>query len=242
MLVRRITFYTALSLIAVMVLNQMGFKLTALLGAAGILTVAIGFAAQTSVSNIISGIFLISERPFEIGNFVKIGDTYGVVLSIDLLSVKLQTLDNLFVRIPNENILKSQTTNISRFPIRRMDLNISVAYEEDVQHVRDVLTDIAKRNTNCLDTPEPLILFKDFGDSALIFLFGIWFLREDYFVVRNSIMQDIKERFDAEGIEIPFPHRTLYTGAASQPFPIKIVDEHPAAPASPQTPHSDNTA
>ena len=76
------------------------------------------FASQTSVSNIISGIFLISEQPFQVGDLIKVGETKGVVLSIDLLSIKLRTFDNQLVRIPNENLIKNELSNITRFPIR----------------------------------------------------------------------------------------------------------------------------
>jgi small-conductance mechanosensitive channel len=224
-LIRKAVSYTGTIIILIMMLNQMGFKLTVLLGAAGIAGIAIGFAAQTSVSNIISGIFLISEKPFVVGDLIKAGDTLGIVFSIDLLSVKLRKLDNLFVRIPNETLIKTEVTNVTRFPIRRMDLNIGVAYKEDVGKVKEVLADIAAKNPFCLDEPKPLILFKDFGSSALEFMFGLWFVKTDYFALRNSIMQEIKERFDAEGIEIPFPHTTLYTGLATEPFPIRIIND-----------------
>ena len=234
MIVSKIVTYTGSAVVILAALNQLGFKLTALLGAAGIAGIAIGFAAQTSVSNIISGLFLISEKPFQVGDLIRVGETLGIVYSIDLLSIKLRKLDNLFVRIPNETIIKTEVTNVTRFPIRRMDLNIGVAYKEDVARVREVLTDIAKNNPYCLDEPEPLIVFKEFGNSALEFMFGVWFSKTDYLALRNSIMQEIKERFDAEGIEIPFPHRTLYTGAVTDPFPIRIVGEKTPADSGPE--------
>jgi len=202
----------------------MGFKLTALLGAAGIAGIAIGFASQTSVSNIISGLFLISEKPFTVGDIVKVGDTKGTILSIDLLSVKLRTFDNQFIRIPNESLIKNQVTNITRFPIRRLDINVGVAYKENVGKVREVLLDIASKEPLCLDEPEPLVRFLNFGDSALEFLFAVWCVKDDYLKLNTKMMQQIKERFDAENIEIPFPHRSLYTGSVTEPFPIRIVN------------------
>jgi small-conductance mechanosensitive channel len=228
MLVRKGIFYFGSILLIVMVLNQMHFKLTALLGAAGIAGIAIGFASQTSVSNIISGLFLISEKPFQVDDIVQVGDTKGAVMSIDLLSVKLRTFDNQFVRIPNETLIKNQVTNITRFPIRRLDINIGVAYKEDVARVRAVLLDVARKNPYCLDEPEPLVRFLRFGDSALEFLFAIWCVKADFVKLNTQIMCEIKERFDADGIEIPFPHRTLYPGSVTGPFPVQIV-ETPAA-------------
>jgi small-conductance mechanosensitive channel len=225
MLVRKGIFYTGSVLLIISILYQMNFKLTALLGAAGIAGIAIGFASQTSVSNIISGLFLISEKPFAVGDVVKVGDTKGTILSIDLLSVKLRTFDNQFIRIPNESLIKNQVTNITRFPIRRLDVNVGVAYKEDVGKVREILLDIAEKNPLCLDEPEPLVRFLNFGDSALEFLFAVWCLKEDYFKLSTKIRQEIKEQFDDKGIEIPFPHRTLYTGSVTQPLPIRIVNE-----------------
>jgi small-conductance mechanosensitive channel len=223
MLLRKGVLYGGVAIVLVSVMYQMGFQLTALLGAAGIMGIAIGFASQTSVSNIISGLFLISEKPFAVGDVIKVGETVGMVLSIDLLSVKLRTFDNQFVRLPNETLIKTQVNNITRFPIRRVDFSVGVAYKEDPTRVQEVLKDIARKNPHCLDEPEPLILFTKFGDSALEFLFGVWCAKEDFLKVKQTIMFEIKHRFDAEEIEIPFPHRTLYTGSATAPLPIRLV-------------------
>ncbi len=216
-------FYGGCVLLVVVIMQNLGFKLTAILGAAGILGVAIGFASQTSLSNIISGVFLIWERPFEAGDMIKVGDTLGIVLSIDLLSVKLRTTDNRFIRMPNETLIKSQVITVTRFPIRRMDIDIGVAYKENVGRVMEILVEIADNNPYSLDEPRPLVLFKDFGDSALELLLGVWFAKADFLNLKNSIMREIKERFDAEGIEIAFPHLTVYSGTDTDPFPVRVV-------------------
>ena len=225
MLIRKGIRYTGSIILLFIVLHLLGVKITALLGAAGIVGIAVGFAAQTSMSNLISGLFMISEKPFEIGDVIQVGDTVGTVLSIDLLSVKIKTFDNKYIRIPNEKLLGSELTNITRFPIRRLDINLGVAYKTDINHLKSVLREIASANPYCLDEPEPLIVFTNFGDSALEFLFGLWFYKTDYLNLKNSVMQEIKERFDREGIEIPFPHLSLYAGAVTDPMPIRIVND-----------------
>ena len=227
MLGYRFVLYGGSVILALTALDQFGVPLSTILGAAGIASVAIGFAAQTSLSNLISGIFLIWEKPFAVEDVIRSGDTTGVVVAIDLLSTKIRTFDNMLVRIPNETLIKNQTTNITRFQIRRFDINLGVAYKEDVGKVISILKEIANNNPNCLDEPEPLILFKGFGESALEFLFGVWFAKADFLNLRNSIQREIKERFDAEGIEIPFPHRTLYSGEATKPFPVRVVTDVP---------------
>lgn len=224
-LVAKIVNYVGFVLVLITTLIQLGFNLTTVLGAAGIATLGISIAAQTSLSNLISGLFLLWEQPFKVGDVIMVDSTRGVVLSIDLLSVKMRTLDNLYVRVPNSSIIQTQVTTITRFPIRRMDLNIGVAYKEDIKHVMAVLRDLADKNPFSLDEPEPLVLFLDFGDSSLNFLLGLWFEKTNFLKLKNTIMAEIKERFDAEGIEIPFPHRSLYTGSVTDPFPIRIVNE-----------------
>jgi len=224
-LARRCVFYAILGVFIAAALAEMGFSIGVIMGAAGVLTVALGFASQTTASNLISGLFLIGERSFEIGDIIRIGDTIGEVLSIDALSVKLRTYDNLYVRIPNETLIKSEVTTLSRFPIRRLDLQLGVAYKEDIAHVREVLMGVADANSLCLDEPAPLFIFTGFGDSALEIQFSVWAKRENFIHLRNGITAEIKVAFDEAGIEIPFPHRSIYTGEVSKPFPIRLVNE-----------------
>ncbi len=224
-LVAKVINYVGFILVFLTTLLQLGFNLTTVIGAAGIATLGISIAAQTSLSNLISGLFLLWEQPFKMGDVIMVNGTRGIVLSIDLLSVKMRTLDNLYVRVPNSSIIQTEVTTITRFPIRRMDLNIGVAYKEDIRTVMRILRDLADKNPYSLDEPEPLVLFLDFGDSSLNFLVGLWFEKTNFLKLKNTIMAEIKERFDAEGIEIPFPHRSLYTGSVTAPFPIRIVNE-----------------
>jgi small-conductance mechanosensitive channel len=228
MVVQRITFYTVLGLFTASALVELGFDLGILLGAAGILTVALGFASQTSASNVISGLFLLGERPFAVGDIIRIGTTTGEVVSIDLLSVKLRTFDNLFVRLPNETMIKSEITNLNRYPIRRVDLQVGVAYKEDIQRVRDVLMAVADQNPLCLEEPRPLIFFRGFGESSIDQQFSVWTKTENYIELRNKIPAEIKAAFDEHSIEIPFPHRSLYTGSVTDPLPIQLVNGNSA--------------
>ena len=228
MIAGRVVQYLIAVVVFALALNQAGLDLTVLLGAAGILTVALGFAAQTSASNLISGLFLMGEAPFQVGDVIRVGTTTGTVSSIDLLSVKLRTYDNLLVRLPNETLLKSEITNLTRFPIRRVDVLVGVAYKEDVDRVHETLLEVADRNRLCLDEPKPLFVFLGFGASSLDLQFSVWCARENYLEVKTRIHREIKAAFDAAGIEIPFPHHSLYAGSVSEPFPVQVVTE-PAA-------------
>jgi small-conductance mechanosensitive channel len=224
LLAGRIIFYVGLSILLVMVMSELGLSLAPLLGAAGIVGIALGFASQTSVSNIISGIFLIAEQPFKVDDIITVGNTSGFVLSIDLMSVKLRTFDNRFVRIPNEMIIKTEVINNTKFPIRRFNCSVSVAYKEDIGKVRDILMDVAAKNEYCLSEPEPLIIFDAFGASSIDLLLLVWAPKDEYIPLKNTINEEVKARFDKEGIEIPFPHVSLYSGSASTPISVKMVE------------------
>lgn len=115
-LIQKILLYGGIIAVIITILLELGFNLGALLGAAGIMSVAVGFASQTSLSNIIIGVFLYGEKPFGVGDVIRIGDKVGAVLSIDLLSVKLRLFNNEFVRIPNETMIKTEVTNVTKFP------------------------------------------------------------------------------------------------------------------------------
>lgn len=222
MIINRLVIYTGFLALFFIVVTELKLNLAPIFGAAGIIGLVIGVASQTSIGNIVSGFFLVSEKSFEIGDVIRIGDKTGVVYSIDLLSIKIKTFDNLLLRIPNQTVISTELTNITKFPIRRMDIDVSVAYKEDLGKVKGVLEKVAKQNPLCLDEPEPLIVFKDFGDSGINILFGVWFEKTNFLAVKNSIFQEIKLAFDAEGIEIPFPHLSLYAGEASNPFEVEI--------------------
>ncbi len=209
MLLRRVSFYVVLGVFSAWALVSTGFELGILLGAAGVLTVALGFASQTSATNIISGLFLIGEKPFALGDIIRVGTITGEVLSIDLLSVKIRTFDNLFVRIANENLIKSDITNLSRFPIRRIDTQIRVGYREDLKRVVEVLKGVASDNPLCLQEPKPLFIFNLFEESCISFQYSVWTLQENYLDVKNMLFIEIKCAFDANGIEIPMPYRRL---------------------------------
>jgi small-conductance mechanosensitive channel len=235
-IIKRSVYYVLLVLFLMSALRELGFDLTVVIGAAGILSVAIGFASQTSASNLISGVFLMIERPFSIKDVIRVGTTTGEVIAIDLLSVKLRTFDNLFVRIPNETMIKAEVTTLTKYPIRRLDLQIGIAYREDVNKVKAVLLEIANKNLLCLEEPAPLFIIQGFGNSSVDLQFSVWAKRENFLTVKNEMFEKIKKAFDEQGIEIPFPHVSLYAGSETEAFPIRMVgDSAERAPTSKNT-------
>jgi small-conductance mechanosensitive channel len=222
-LLARIVRYAGYLMVLIAVLQEFGFNLAAVLGAAGIAGVAIGFASQTSLSNLISGLFIVGERPFEKGDIIEVGTFTGTVEEIGLMALTLRTFDNRSVRIPNETLVKTNVVTVTRYPIRRVDLTIGVSYNEAIDRVMKVLRDVAEAHGAVLDEPDPVIVFNGFGESSLNFMIGAWTVKDDVIKVKNELPLRIKEAFDREGIEMPFPHRVLAGGKAMEPIPVIVT-------------------
>ncbi len=232
LMTRRVVTALILGLSLAWAMSELGLRLGVVLGAAGIFTVAIGFAAQTSVSNLISGLFLMAERPFQVGDIIEVDTITGEVLSVDMLSVKLCTFTNLLVRIPNETMLKANVTNLTHFPIRRFDLEVGVSYHADLDTVRKVLLEAADETPVALHNPAPSVLFLAFADSAMTLRLSSWAPRADYLTLRNTVPVYVKKALDRHGIEIPFPQRTLTLGATAEAYLQPVVGGPQPAPAA----------
>jgi len=171
-------------------LEELGFKLNVVIGAAGVLTIAVGFAAQTTLSNLISGFFLFGERPFRVGDYIEVDGLQGEVLSVDMMATTLRTPDNRFVRIPNELVLKTKVTNHTRFPLRRLDLTLALAHDEDFARVRALLLDVADRNAFCLAEPAPSVFVQSFAETSIQVQLWLW--------ARTDHLQDLKATVSAQ--------------------------------------------
>jgi small-conductance mechanosensitive channel len=174
MLLQKIIYFLVLLLFIVAALQQLDFKLSVLLGSAGILTGAVAIASQTSVSNIISGIFLILERSFQVGDRIKLGNTQGTVLSVDLLSVKVLTAHNTLVRIPNEALIKAEIANLSRFSARRLDVPVIVNTKENIEKVKVTLLEIATQSPLVLNSPSPAVAISKMSSQEVELQLSVW--------------------------------------------------------------------
>ena len=226
-LVTRVISWVGLALILSVALLRLGVNLVPILGAAGIVGVAIGIASQASLSNIISGFFLVSEKPFAVGDVLKIGETKGILHSIDLLSVKLRTFDNLLVRIPNEKIATSELINITRFPIRRLDLKFTMPFSVEPGPVFDLLRGVATESKLVLQEPAPILLPLDFIEYGWSMLFGVWFQKSDFLAVKSEIFAKVLQVFKDNGISFAMPRQAINPGEA--PISIEVASPQAAA-------------
>lgn len=204
MLLKKIVKYCFYIICVVYILGLFGVKLSAIWGAAGIAGVAIGFAAQTSVSNLISGLFVLTEGALKVGDTIIVGDVTGIVDTISLLSVRVHTFDNQMVRIPNSTIINSNLTNNSYHTKRRLTLNVSISYTNDMTTALEALKKAPGLCPTVLQDPAPAAWFDGFGDSGINMTVAAWFKPADFLQTKNDLYIAIKKVFDEAGIEIPF--------------------------------------
>ena len=203
-LILKFTKYAFYIIVIMCVLSLFGIRLSAVLGAAGIAGVAIGFAAQTSMSNLISGIFALSEHVIKIGDAITVGDVTGVVDSIDSLSVKVHTFDNQLVRIPNSTIIDSKLVNLTYYPVRRFTFSVSVSYDTDMRRALDILLEAPKQCPTVISEPAPTAWFDGFSANGIAMILAVWFKTEDLRQTKNDCFIAIKKVFDDAGISIPY--------------------------------------
>ncbi|MCR8913380.1 mechanosensitive ion channel family protein [Marinobacter panjinensis] len=203
------------TLALVTVLAQFGFDVLSIIAGLGIVGIAVGFAAQSTLSNFIAGITLLIERPFRIGDWVTINGQDGKVVKIALRTTWLRTRDNIFAMIPNDSVASSDIINYSAEGATRLNIPVGIAYKESAKAAREVLMPVLLGHPEVLQAAgmEPRVLLKSLGDSSMNLEVKVW-ITPDNLDVQPRIMADIleqmKEALDAAGIEIPFPHLQLF--------------------------------
>jgi len=205
----KLIYYGFLVLAMFFILDELNVDVATIVTAAGIATVAISFAAQKSLSNVISGIFLYIERPFQVDDVIDVAGQCGVILSIDLLSTKIRTFDNLYIRIPNETVLSEPVINYTKFDIRRIEALVEVEYPADPQRVKAILMDMLERETLVLAEPKPEIILKELGASGQIYQVMAWILRDNFFSATSSLNEGIKLSLEEAGVEIVYPIQVI---------------------------------
>ena len=201
--------------VVVHALRAVGVDLISVLGAAGVAGIAIGFAAQTVLSNLISGIFIMSERSIRLGDYISAGGIAGTVESVNLLSVTLRQVDNSSVRIPCESLVKEPVVNMTGDTLRRCDFDLGVDYSSNLEHVRQVILKVIEEQPLLVTDPAPAVQFVGFGDSSLNLHIGAWCKTTDYHKARFAFGKAILDAFAAENINIPFPIRTILKSSGS---------------------------
>lgn len=181
--------------------------LLAIIGAAGFV---IAFALQNSLGNFASGILIMVFKPFDIGDLVEIGGVLGKVQSMNLLSVLVHTPDNKAVIIPNNKVWADSITNVTGTSTRRVDLIFGIGYDDDIEKAQSIMEEVVSEHPLILKDPEPVIKVHELADSSVNFVCRPWANTADYWDVYWDLTRTIKQRFDTEGVSIPFPQRDVH--------------------------------
>ncbi len=199
--------YVFYVLITMYVLELFGIDLTAIWGAAGIAGVALGFAAQTSVSNLISGLFVLTEKTMRIGDFIEVDGVSGTIDSVGLLAVKVHTLDNQLIRIPNSNIINTKLKNYSSYEYRRYVFDVSVDYATDLEKAIEVLKKVPSLCPTVITDKEdyaPKAFCTTPGESGIGMSVVVWCRRTDFLETKNAVCLAVIKLFNEAGINIPY--------------------------------------
>jgi small conductance mechanosensitive channel len=210
-----IVYIALLAFVVVAALGQLGIQTTsfiAILGAAGL---AVGLALQGSLANFAAGFLLIVFRPFKVGDFVEAAGVSGVVDAIHIFTTTFRTGDNKTIIIPNAKLSGDNIINYSAQTTRRVDMTVGVAYNADLMNVKQVLNDIVSKDERIHSEPAPLVAVAELADSSVNLVVRVWVNTSDYWGVMFDTTETIKNRFDAEGIGLPFPQRDIHIVSGS---------------------------
>lgn len=211
LIVQSLYRYALLIVAVVMAADQLGINVAAALAGLGIAGVAIGFAAQDSVANVISGILIFLDKPFVVGDWIDVEGQSGSVAEITLRSTRIRTPRNSYVVIPNKTIVNAVLENFSKHGEFRIDVPIGIAYKEDIRGARRVLLDAIRGMEHVRSEPEPEVVVVGLGDSSVNLMVRVWI--DDGSLLQSTsavVVERSKLALDAAGIQIPFPHLQLF--------------------------------
>lgn len=208
----KIIYYGIIIVTLLAVITSQGIDLSGLMVAGGIFGIVIGFAAQSVVSNLFSGIFLMFDRPAKTGDLIEIpqSNTYGRLMDITIFSTRIKLFDGSIMRVPNEKIFTSEIRNVSGSEVRRLEVTLGIAYREDIDHAISIIKKTASRLPYVLREPQPEVWTEQLADSSVNLKVLTWIPRDEWDSVGPILLKEIKKDIDDSGIEIPFPQRVIY--------------------------------
>ncbi|HBR94856.1 mechanosensitive ion channel [Coraliomargarita sp. SDUM461003] len=196
--------------IVIAAIGKLGVQTTSFVAVIGAAGLAVGLALQGSLSNFAAGVLLILFKPFKAGDFVKAGGEAGVIVEVGILTTEMKTPDNIQIIMPNSSIMGGSITNVSAHPTRRVDMTVGVGYGDDLNKAKKIMEDLLAADERVLKDPAVTIAVANLGDSSVDFVVRPWVKSADYWAVKFDFTKAVKEKFDAEGISIPFPQRDIH--------------------------------
>lgn len=209
-IVIKVTYYTIIVIAVLFSLKNLQIELSGLLVAGGIIGIVIGFATQSIVGNLVSGLFLMVERPIKIGDQVEIDGTSGFVEDIHTVSTIIRTYGGLYVRIPNEKVFTNKITNYVANTARRFEYVVGIRYSDDADEAIEIINDLIEEHPLALKDPSPQVFVDNLGDNAVNIIVRIWAPPTEWFDLKMEMLWKIKKGLEENGIEIAFPQRTVW--------------------------------
>lgn len=197
-------------LLVITVLAIIGVPMTSMVTIVSSCAIAIGLALQNSLSNIAGGFIITAFKPFVVGDYIKFGAYEGTVRSINIFYTKISTFDNKMIIIPNGNISSDSIVDYNAYKTRRVDIDITAAYSEDSDKVKQALLDVAASNENVHSDPEPSAVITAFNDSAVAYQLRVWCDTDNFGSVKCDLTEKVKKVFDERNIQIPFPQMDVH--------------------------------
>ncbi len=207
---RQITYYSLLVVVFIIALAYLGIPTTSLVAILGASALAIGLALQDTLGNFASGILIIFLKTYQVGDLVEIGDKIGTVRSVGFFHTELRTPDNKILLIPNGDVMDGNIINYSEMDWIRVDMTFGIGYDDDLRQAKRILHEIVTSDERITADPEPIIGVLELGDNSVNLALRPYVKLEDMFNVRFDIIEQVKLRFDAEGISIPYPQRDVH--------------------------------
>lgn len=205
-----VLYILLVTFVIIAAISKLGVQTTSLIAVLGAAGLAVGFALQGSLSNLASGVIIITLRPFKVGDYVEVGSHAGIVESIDLFYTRMRSPDNKELMIPNSAITSSAIINYNARSERRCDMVFSVTYDTDLDKTRRIIQELLDRDERVLDDPAPMIVLGELADSSVNFWVRPWVKTEEFWDFKWEYTEAVKKRFDEEGITIPFPQRDVH--------------------------------
>ncbi len=203
--------YTVLmAVVVIAAIGKLGVETTSVLAIFGAAGLAVGLALQGSLSNFAAGVLIVAFRPYKVGDFIEAGGQAGSVEEVQIFTTTLKSPDNKKIIVPNSQIMNGTITNYTALGTRRVDLVFGCAYGDDVDTAYRVLQEIIAADERILKDPEPTIALNELADSSVNFIVRPWVNSADYWGVYNSVTEQVKRKFDAAGLNIPFPQRDIH--------------------------------
>ena len=209
-ILRRVVKYVVLGLGLLMAASQLGFNVVSMLAGLGVAGLAVGLAAKDTMANFISGLIILWDRPFALGDDVEIGDTHGLVRHIELRTTKLETPEGNDVILPNSDVVTKRIINYSHTPKIRLRIAVGIAYGADLEKARRALLATAEADPRLLESPGPVVRVADLGESSVNLELLLW-IRDPSVrqAVQAEYLEKVKRALDAAGISIPFPQHEV---------------------------------